>query len=104
MIMKFVCVYTLLLLVVTSSVAQKSKTFTLKSPDGNIMLTVTAADNLSWSVVHGENAVIAPSRISLHLQTGEILGDKPVVRSARNTTVNTTFATPIYKKKQVVDH
>ena len=104
MIMKFICVYTLLLSLATTSVGQKTKAFTLKSPNGKVMVTVTAADNLSWSVVHEENTVIAPSRISLHLQSGEILGEKPIVRSATTTTVNTTFATPIYKKKQVVDH
>ncbi|MBF9255702.1 glycoside hydrolase family 97 protein [Pontibacter sp. 172403-2] len=81
---------------------QKSKTFSLKSPDKKTELRVEAGRQLKWSVVHGNQQVIAPSVISMQLAGGEVLGDdgKPV--SAKTDKVNTTIK-PLHYKKDLIE-
>jgi alpha-glucosidase len=57
------------------------KNFTFSSPDGNLQLKVGAGKKLQWSVTHQSQTIIAPSSISLTLQTGEVLGDHPKIRT-----------------------
>ncbi|MCW3108815.1 MAG: glycoside hydrolase family 97 protein [Segetibacter sp.] len=86
------------------SFAQKAKVYQVKSPDGKINVTVDATSKLSWSVTHENTHVITPSTLSLTLEGGEVLGNNMKVSNAKTTTVNTTFATPIYKKSSVTDN
>ncbi|HEX8504728.1 MAG TPA: glycoside hydrolase family 97 protein [Hymenobacter sp.] len=85
--------------------AQKSTDYHLKSPDGKLDLLVQAGGPaLRWSVQHEATPIITPSEVSLTLAGGEVLGKNPVVSKAQTTSVNTTIATPIYKKSQVIDN
>ena len=84
--------------------AQGAGPYHLTSPDGKLEITVQAGPTLTWAVRHETTPVLAPSALALTLATGEVLGQSPVVRSAVPTAVNTSFATPVYKKSQVVDH
>lgn len=95
---------TIALLISVVSTAQKTKSYQLTSPNGSIALKVDAADKLQWSVTHTSQQVIAPSTISLQLQTGEMLGDKASVTSAKTDKVNTTFNAINYKKTTIVDN
>jgi len=96
----------LVMMVLAASIvsAQKTKTFTVASPDGKIVVTLEAAAKMYWSVKHGNTAVIAPSSISLTLDNGEVLGDNAKIVSSKTISVNTVFNTPVYKKKSVVDN
>src|ERR1043165_5073195 len=85
------------------------KIFTILSPDGNIQLKVEAAKKLQWSVNHQSQVVIAPSSISLTLQTGEVLGDDPKIRTlpsigAKSENMNNKITALNYKKNVVEDH
>lgn len=102
--MKLINVTLLLLTVSLSSVAQKPKTYNVTSPDGNIIISIEAGDKLQWSVRHKGQAIITPSPVSLQLETGEILGGKAAITSAKPETVNSTFNAINYKKKTVQDH
>jgi alpha-glucosidase len=84
--------------------AQNKKIYQLKSPDGKVNVTIDATSKLSWSITHENTTVITPSAISLSLATGEVLGTNMKVSNTKATTVNTTFATPFYKKSSVVDN
>lgn len=94
----------ILAVAVLTSTAQKVKTFTVASPDGKIVFTLQASAKMTWSVQHENAVVIAPSNFSLTLDDGEILGDNVKIISSKTITVNTTFNTPVYKKKLVVDN
>ena len=83
--------------------AQKSKSYDLKSPDGNISLHLEAADKLQWSVMHKGQPIIIPSAISLQLESGEVLGDKARITSAPMQKVNTTIQAINYKKSTIAD-
>lgn len=85
------------------SVSGWSQVLHLKSPNGNIEMNLENGAKIRWSVKHKDTEVIAPSAISLTLSNGEILGNNAKIASTKNSASNTTFETPVYKKKTVVD-
>jgi alpha-glucosidase len=84
--------------------AQSSKTYTVKSPDGKVVITVNAGATLTWQVNREDREVILPSEIGLTLDNGETLGKDVVVKKAVPATADETFNTPFYKKSQVRNH
>src|SRR5436305_3997788 len=94
----------LVLFLSLSSTAQKAKTYQLASPDGNNVIKIEAGDKLQWSLTNGSQEILAPSSISLRLSTGEVLGDKARIVSAKTVSVSSSFEAVNYKKKQVEDH
>ncbi|GHT07727.1 retaining alpha-galactosidase [Bacteroidia bacterium] len=86
------------------SVAQSTKTYDVKSPDGKIALTVNVGQEISWQVNHEDTKVIVPSTISLALSTGEILGKNVKVSKSFTRLINTSFETHVYKKSKIIDH
>ncbi|MEP7143414.1 MAG: glycoside hydrolase family 97 protein [Ferruginibacter sp.] len=101
---KYLPLALILLLAVTDAPAQKSKVFSLASPDGKIIVTVESGAKMNWSAKHGPDIIIAPSSISLTLGRTEVLGNNANIISSKATNVNTVFNTPVYKKKSVVDN
>ncbi len=73
------------------------------SPGGTINIQITVGEKLTWSVQHKGQQVIVPSAIALHLQSGEVLGDKATLLSAKGATVYSKFAALHYKKDSVDD-
>ena len=88
----------------TMAYAQSEKSYSVKSPDGKIVLTVVTGKTTTWSVKHGETEVITPSAISMKLDNSPILGENASVRSAKTVSVNQDFSTPVYKKDKVHDN
>lgn len=80
-----------------------AKEYTLSSPDGHLRLTVDAGKRLTWSLMHDSTTVIAPSPISLSISDGKVLGASPRVKKVSTRKVDTSFATPFYKKSEVKD-
>mgnify|MGYP002623839695 CR=1 FL=1 len=75
----------------------------LTSPGGKLTVTIDASgDGLRWSVASGDVQVLAPSRIQAVVDGQPLISGKGSV--ARRQTVNTTFATPVYRKQQVEDN
>ena len=93
----------LLVLLSLNSVAQKNKSYELKSPDGNIVVKIDAGEQLQWSVMEGSSVIIAPSALSMQLQSGEVLGKDVKVSSAKNEKVNTTIKAIHYIKDVIPD-
>ena len=91
-------------LLFTVAFAQSEKSYSVKSPDGKIVLTVATGKTTTWSVKHSETEVILPSAISLTLDNGAILGENASVKSAKTVSVNQDFNTPVYKKDKVHDN
>jgi alpha-glucosidase len=84
-------------------VAQTTKNYHVKSPDGKIDLSITTGDKIEWSVKHEDTEIITPSAISMTLQSGEVLGKLPVVKNTKTASADQYFNTPIYKKDKVHD-
>ncbi len=102
--MKSIKISLFLLLFSTTVISQKSKTYTVTSPDGAITISIEAGDKLQWNVKHSGQQIIAPSPISLQVAGGENLGPKATITSAKPETVNTTFNAISYKKKIITDN
>ncbi|MFV8325926.1 glycoside hydrolase family 97 protein [Flavobacterium sp. ZS1P14] len=81
--------------------AQKQKNYLLTSPDNKLSVNIKTGLNLSWSVAHDGQAVVAPSVAKIALNTGEVLGKSVEVISAKEVTINETFSTVAYKKDKV---
>src|SRR6476659_8769775 len=92
---KLITLFTLLLFCSFVSYAQKTKIYQLKSPNGNIVVNIEAGAKLQWSVQHKGQSIIAPSAISLTLQSGEALGDHATI-TTKTESVNTTISTINY--------
>ncbi len=88
-----------LMLSVVTAMAQRNARFMAKSPDGKIELTVTSSPNLSWSVKHQNDVMIAPSEMTMTLATGEVLGKDVQILSSANVPMKESIQTSLYKKK-----
>ena len=85
------------------------KDFTISSPDGILQLRVDARSRLEWSLTYQSQLVIAPSSISLTLQTGEVLGAHPKIRTpltvgAKFEKIRNKIRAVNYKKETVEDN
>ncbi len=87
----------------TTTFAQKGKTFDVRSLDGNITLHVETGDKTLWSVQHKGQQIIAPSALSLQLQN-EVLGDKAVITSSKTQKVTNTINAIDYIKAAIPDN
>ena len=59
---------------------------TVASPDGTIRLTMNAGETLTYTIAVNGREVLGPSRISMTLQGGEVLGSKPAILRSTETT------------------
>jgi len=84
--------------------AQKNKSFAITSPDGNIQVKIDAGQKLQWTAMHQSQTIIAPSAISLALQSGEVLGNNPEILNSKSEKINNKIAALNYKKDTVNDN
>ena len=100
---KKIAILVLLLLTSTLLKAQKLTEFDVKSPDGNVILHVSATERLQWSMAHKGQPIITPSTLSMQLQDGTVLGAQPKITASPVTKVNTVITAVNYKKARVPD-
>lgn len=83
--------------------------YQLASPDGQLNIGIYTDGRLQWSVSHDGTRVLLPSDIALKgvekSSPGKAVSFGPdvKVRKATRQSVNTSFATPFYKKAEVKD-
>jgi len=85
----------------TIAYGQKEKYYKLASPDNKLQVNISAGEAIRWSVTQGGQAIITPSAISLELSTGEKLGSKVSIVSAKTEFINETINTVAYKKDKI---
>ena len=76
----------LLTLLVTFVMNVSAKDYTIKSPDGQLQITIHAnADKLTWEIRHGATIVLTPSEIGLngHLtkMSGKVVKNTAIIRN-----------------------
>ena len=87
-------------IVVTISYA---KSYTVKSPDGKLTITVNTGEKTTWSINHGETTILLPSEIGMETSNGHY-GRKVRIKNAKSGKTDKTFNTGIYKKAEVRDN
>ena len=73
-------------------IAQEKQGFEIQSPDGAVIVHVTAGVKLEWSVQHRGEQIIAPSAISLQFEGGDVLGDNAKIISSDPEKVNSAIS------------
>ena len=87
----------------------QAQDYQLTSPDGKLNIGIYTDGRLQWSVSHDGTRVLLPSDIALKgvekSSSGKAISFGPdvKVRKATRQSVNTSFATPFYKKAEVKD-
>ena len=85
------------------------QSYRLSSPDGKLVIGIEAGTQLTWSVAHETATVLLPSAIALHGREVQndtrrfSFGKEVKVNKAVHSSINTSFATPFYKKAEVTD-
>lgn len=87
-------------IVVTISYA---KSYTVKSPDGKLTITVNTGEKTTWSINHGETTILLPSEIGMETSNGHY-GRKVRIKNTKSGKTDKTFNTGIYKKAEVRDN
>src|SRR5436305_13296076 len=82
---------------------QKTKSFDVQSPDGNIKLHVAITNKIVWSVKDNDAPVIEPSSAAMQLQN-EVLGDNSIITSSKTETVNNAITPINYIKSTITDN
>jgi len=100
-LMKNAITILLLLFFLNLSFSQKKQDFTVKSLNGKIEVKINVDDKISWTILHEKDVILAPSEMSMTLDENIVLGKNTVVLNSKKETVNTSFETPLYKKKSV---
>ncbi|WP_278020685.1 glycoside hydrolase family 97 N-terminal domain-containing protein [Flavobacterium ginsengisoli] len=90
-------------IIVNLSFSQKKQDFTVNSTNGKIEVKIAVNDKISWSILHENDLILAPSEMAMTLDENNVLGKNPVVLNSKKESVNTSFETPLYKKKSVKD-
>lgn len=101
--MKYLNLTALFLLLTFTLNGQKSRNLEGKSPDGNIGLMVEIGNNIQWSVIQKGEIIIAPSAISMHTESGEIIGLNPAIKTTSGESINTEIRAINYRKAIIPD-
>jgi alpha-glucosidase len=100
---KLAGLFVLLLLSSSILIAQKNKSFEIKSPDNKIVLKLESGAKMIWSVQSEGQLIIAPSSISLQLGDGEVLGDNAKIISSKTEKKDSVITAINYKKASISD-
>lgn len=85
----------------TTLIAQKSKSFEIKSPDSKIVLKLEVGAKIRWSVKQDGQQIIDPSAMSLQLEGGEVLGDNAKISSSKAEKIDQVIVAINYKKASI---
>lgn len=97
---KLMTIFLCAVLALTASAA--SKQYTLASPDGKLIVKVTAGgDKITYAVSADGTCILAPSEIALSLEYDVVYGGSAKVASVTRKTVDNTLTPVVYKKAQV---
>jgi alpha-glucosidase len=100
---KLAGLFVLILLSSSILIAQKNKSFEIKSPDNKIVLKLEAGAKMIWFVQSEGQQVIAPSSISLQLENGDVLGDNAKITSSHTEKGNAVITAVNYIKASITD-
>jgi len=93
----------LLMAAVLAVFGAQAREHVLKSPDGQIVVTVTDGNQVSYSVERNGVKLLAPSEISMMLSSGYKFGGKDSYKASRKS-VDQTIPARNFKRAKVRDH
>ena len=103
------CLAGLCALMVPGMGGLSAQDYRLASPDGKLSISIYTEDDLQWAIQHDGTTVLLPSSIALQgrdeqsPQKAVTFGKDVKVSKASRQSVESSFATPFYKKAEVQD-
>ena len=94
----------IVLLALLAAFSAAAKDYTLLSPDGKLRVDVQVGNALSYALSYDGVQLVNPSEVSLTLEDGTVWGAGSKFSKAVKTTVDKSFAAPLFKRSQVRDH
>ncbi|MCQ2162409.1 MAG: glycoside hydrolase family 97 protein [Bacteroidales bacterium] len=85
------------------SMAAAAKDYKLSSPDGKISVSITAGENLAYSVSYDGKEILAPSKLAMNIEGGKVFGAGKVRKVTTGKVEDKGLATVAYKKASVDD-
>lgn len=95
---------TILASILTLAGATQAKSYTVASPDKAVVATVNVDSIISWKVDVDGTEVLAPSAMSMTMESGTSPGIKPKVKKATTKSVDRTITPAVYKRDKVHDN
>ncbi|RXF68630.1 glycoside hydrolase family 97 protein [Arcticibacter tournemirensis] len=80
--------YIFFLLILILEVTAKAQSLTLESPDKNLKVKLLIGGEISYELAYKNKSYITPSKISMSLSNGVILGNQAKLTGAKRTSVN----------------
>ena len=77
------------------------KTYRMSSPDGKIVVKVTAGDQLTYSVEREGKVLVAPSQIAMKLNNGETIWGENAKLRFKSSHIRETIPSPSHRSKEV---
>lgn len=93
----------LLFILISWSLNSAAKDYTIKSPDGQIQVTVSVGTQINWSATVGNQPIFTNNNLSLELGTS-VLGANPKVASAKTTSVNEDVQPVVAVKSKTINN
>ena len=87
----------------TVSAMAAPKHYELKSPDGNLVVSIEAGDGISYSLTHGQDLLLDKANISMITVEGDVFGGVQPVKKVTRRSVSETITPVIYTKDVVKD-
>ena len=82
-----------------------AKDYTVSSPDGKLLLTVSVGNDIKWSAAFNNNEILRSVRSGMVLADGNILGENESVRSISNTKLNQVLKPEVaHKRSEITDN
>jgi len=82
-----------------------AKDYTVSSPDGKILLTVSVGNDIKWSAAFNNNEILRSVRSGMVLADGNILGENESVRRISNTKLNQVLKPEVaHKRSEITDN
>lgn len=78
--------------------------FTLASPDGRLRVEVSVDGIVEYSVLHGDDVMVAPSAVSMTTAGVPSFGVDARLAGSSTRSVDETFDAPVYKRASVRDN
>jgi alpha-glucosidase len=95
----------LFLFCLTVVTVSAQKQFVLDAPNGKLKTTITVdKTNITYSVSHNGDIMIAESPLSMTLTDGTSFGVNPKLFKSSQTSVNNIIDAPVYKRSKILDN
>jgi alpha-glucosidase len=93
--------FSIAILLLCTFAISRAEQFSVKSPNQLLTMSLEVGENLTYSVSYNGEEIIKSSSIALHLASGTILGDEPVVQTTDVVNLDETLYPVLGKNNEL---